>query len=261
VRIRIRITGDTHDRAFVMGSLLERLPKGVVFHARADESEATVEVEPLELLKSMLYERLTQIDPARRTSVDWRVERDEGARWETPRIEDIEDPLAFAVTIADADTLRLDALFPAATDHWPGGVLFREGSSDDFGNYQLRVEVLPRWLVERAVADSIREYDPALALTLGRVQAQQVTEEEPPVKRKRAAGDRRAARPLPTPPVEEYPEGPAVIEGMWAVLAKIADDRWHAEHPGTGLLGVGVTQQEAIEAMVKKVMGRKDAAG
>ena len=240
MRVKIRVQGD--HGAFVLRSLLARLPQGVSW-TTSDASEATLEVEPLRLLQGMLHTTLTEIDPSRDTSVDWRVEsvRDHG---EAPSVEDIDASLAFDVVIDAADPSRVDAIFPIAADAWPGGLLYRDSGTTDEGAYRVSVEMLPRWLVERAVSDAIREYDPTLALSLGRVHARFAS--DAPVTLAEAS--------------EEYPEGPVVIEGVWVVLAYHGTG-WLAEHPSTGLTEFDAMQATAIEGLIAKVQRRANAAG
>lgn len=263
MKVRMRIHGDDEAAEFVLGSLLARLPKGAA-HGTRDQTEAILEIEPLELLKAMLHQTLAEIDPQRKTSVDWRIEAGSGSQDETPRVEDAENPMRFEVEL-DGDSDRLARLFPLASDGWPAGLLFREGYPSDAGGHTLVVDMLPRWLVERAVSDSIRKYDPVTALNLGRVQAHYTGATAVPP----AAAPAEPAEPEQAQGVEDdldarvtvMSNDTVICDGVWGKLAQVESGYWECEHPATGLKGLGSKKQQAIDSMIALVKEGQDATG
>jgi hypothetical protein len=124
--------------------------------------------------------------------------------------------------------------------------------------------MLPRWLVERAVSDAIREYDPVLALNLGRVQAAYTGETAAPA----PTGPGPSFGGFGDPPEEDTLDASVIVmsqdtviaDGVWGKL-KSTDKGWECEHPATGLKGRGRTKQQAIDSMVGKVKEGQDATG
>lgn len=169
MRVRVQFPGITkHDHAaqLVAASLIAALPAGI--DPDLLQGEILLHVDTARLVDTLIRDALKTIDSEGFVEVDWAAEPSERDVEETPLAHEPAYPVEVRVPCDDswqvAQTLRLlEGVLPAG--------LFVQRVAPAVDAVEVTIEVTPRWLVERAVADGLREIAPTLALRVGRVEA------------------------------------------------------------------------------------------